>query len=119
MSINLKKKSLSIGTYSKAVKQVKWNKSSSINLDFDTLVYNPGYTFDQYLDENGRFKEVGGITIKPVLYIYCGSIRHYICNNGLSEAELWWLGKELSDFLSLELQIIHQMPGVSQPVLNS
>ncbi len=28
----------------------------------------------------------------------------------LTQAELWWLGQELSDFLDLELQIIYPTP---------
>ncbi len=113
VSIDLRKKALSVGSYSRLTKQIKWNRSSSINRKFDTLVYNPGYTFNKYVDENGKLK-YGEVTTEPVLYIYCGSIKHYICNNGLSKAELWWLGQELSDFLGLELQIIHQIPNLPQ-----
>jgi serine/threonine protein kinase len=114
VSIDLQKKSLFTGTYYEGIKQIKWNSSSSIDLDFDTLVYYPGYTFNKYFDENSKLRH-GEVKTEPVLYIHCGSIKHYISNNGLSQAELWWLAQELSDFLGLELQIIHQIPRLPPP----
>lgn len=43
--------------------------------------------------------------VHPTLSIYAGSSQ-FLIGNGLSHGELWWLGKELSDFLNLELQVI-------------
>lgn len=58
---------------------------SNINL----ITYNPTNNFG----------------VKPTLSIYAGS-NQYLIGDGLSQAELWWLGQELSDFLNLELQVI-------------
>jgi hypothetical protein len=108
LEINLHHKTLSTGVYFDETKQIKWKKSST-NLMPDALVYNPGYTFNKYMDASGTHK-FGNVTIKPTLCIYGSPGTHFICDGGLSDRELWWLGKELSDFLGLELQVIHQIP---------
>jgi serine/threonine protein kinase len=77
----------------------------------ETLAYNPGYTFDKYLDNKGTVICRGQVTIPPKLYLYCGDFE-YSPNDKLSQAELWWLGQELSDFLNLELQVIYPTPQV-------
>ena len=75
------------------------------------LIYNPGYVFDKYLDDNGIIQHTGRVTIAPKLCLY-GSSFEYTFSNPFSQAELWWLGRELSDFLDLELQIIYSTPQV-------
>jgi len=75
------------------------------------VAYNPGYTFDEYLDSDGKALRRGKVTVSPKLYLYCGDFE-YKFNDKLSQAELWWLGKELSDFLNLELQVIYPTPRV-------
>jgi serine/threonine protein kinase len=99
---------------------VKWNKSQSCNLDFDTLVYSPSHTISGYIDVKGNHHE-GILEIKPELYLN-SLVKKYCINEAeilfldsktwvfFSEAELWWLGQELSDFLNLELQVIHSKP---------
>jgi serine/threonine protein kinase len=77
----------------------------------EILSYNPGYTFDRCVDTNGNFILGGTITILPKLYLYCGSFE-YSFPAQFSQAELWWLGQELSDFLNLELQVIYPTPKV-------
>lgn len=77
----------------------------------ETLAYNPGYTFDEYLDDKGTVINGGQVTIPPKLYLYCDNFE-YPLNNALSQAECWWLGQELSDFLNLELQVIYPTPKV-------
>jgi serine/threonine protein kinase len=67
----------------------------------EIVAYNPGYTFDKYLDSNGKVLESGSVTVIPKLYK---------CLDRLSQAEFWWLGQELSDFLNLELQVIYPTP---------
>jgi serine/threonine protein kinase len=77
----------------------------------ETLAYNPGYTFDKCLDDKGRVIKGGQVTIPPKLYLYCDDFE-YSLPVQLSQAEFWWLGQELSDFLNLELQVIYPTPRI-------
>lgn len=77
----------------------------------EILAYNPGYTFDKCLDTDGKLIRGSTITIPPKLYLYCGSFE-YSLPVKFSQAELWWLGQELSGFLNLELQVIYPTPKV-------
>jgi serine/threonine protein kinase len=77
--------------------------------EFDSVVYNPGYSFNEYIDGDSRVVKRGYVSIKPELQIYCESSQYLIGDN-LSQAELYWLGQEVSDFLNLELQIIYPTP---------
>jgi serine/threonine protein kinase len=77
-----------------------------------TLAYNPGYTFDEYLDDNRKIISRGAVTIPPKLYLHCGNFEYSLDRILLSQAECWWLGQELSDFLNLELQVIYPTPKV-------
>lgn len=82
----------------------------------DILAYNPGYTFDKCIDTNGKLIKGSTITIPPKLYLYCGNFEYSLpaksSSTQFSQAELWWLGQELSDFLNLELQVIYPTPKV-------
>ncbi|MGB3756318.1 MAG: serine/threonine-protein kinase [Rivularia sp. (in: cyanobacteria)] len=93
--------------------KIKWFKQSSQTKYIDLLAYNPGYTFNRYLDETGTVIKRGTVTINAQLSIHTGQ-REYTVGNPksklLTQAELWWLGQELSDFLGLELQIIYPTP---------
>ena len=74
------------------------------------VAYNSGYTFDKCLSSDGKNVIPGSnITVPPKLYLYCGDVE-YDCHRLLSQAEFWWMGKELSDFLNLELQVIYSTP---------
>lgn len=87
----------------------------------EILAYNPGYTFDKCVDTNGNLMG-GAICIQPKLHLYCGDFEYFFPNqfsqgdvefpHQFSQAELWWLGNELSDFLNLELQVIYPTPKV-------
>ncbi len=77
----------------------------------EILAYNPSYTFDKCLDTNGKLIPGSTITSSPKLYLYCGKFE-YSFPTQFSQAELWWLGQELSDFLNLELQVIYPTPKV-------
>jgi serine/threonine protein kinase len=81
-----------------------------------TLAYNPGYTFDRYLDDGGTVVRRGEVTVPPKLYLCCSGFDYngfeYSIKDKLSRAEFWWLGQELSDFLDLELQVIYPTPKV-------
>ena len=97
----------------KELAEVKWSKQSSPTKNIDLLAYNPGYTFNKYLNETGREIMSGTVTIPPKLSIYAGQFEYPIGNEKmtmLTQAELWWLGQELSDFLGLELQVIYPTP---------
>jgi serine/threonine protein kinase len=69
------------------------------------VAYSPGCTFDSNLDSEGKNLRRDTHNMAPKLSLYCGSFE-YQCPDRLSDAECWWLGKELSDFLNLELQVI-------------
>ncbi|MCG9891784.1 MAG: serine/threonine protein kinase [Thermosynechococcaceae cyanobacterium MS004] len=93
------------------------NKNKPIKLfqhlrsQVEILAYSSGYTFDKCLDSNGNLIDGSTITIQPKLYLYCGS-SEYSFPAQFSQAELWWLAQELSDFLKLELQVIYPTPKV-------
>lgn len=106
-----KNRTIKMGNFYKTKTNVNWNKDSMIQ-SVNFLAYNPGYTFDQYLDNTGKEIRRGRVIIKPELSMYAGQTEFAIKSTQLSQAELWWLGKELSDFLDLELQIIYPTPKV-------
>ncbi|MGV0028557.1 serine/threonine protein kinase [Phormidesmis priestleyi] len=91
--------------------------SQHLRSQIEILAYNPGYTFNQCLDTNGKLIQGSNtITIPPKLYLYCGNFEYsfpaHFSSTKFSQAELWWLGQELSDFLNLELQVIYPTPKV-------
>jgi serine/threonine protein kinase len=94
---------------SPAHKPIVLSQHSRSNIE--TLAYNPGYTFDKYLDDRGTVISRGQVTIPPKLHLYFGDFE-YSPHDRSSQAELWWLGQELSEFLNLELQVIYPTPQV-------
>jgi serine/threonine protein kinase len=90
--------------------------SRHLRSQIEILAYNPGYTFNGCLDTNGKLIQGNTITIPPKLYLYCGNFEYSFpaqsSSTEFSQAELWWLGQELSDFLNLELQVIYPTPKV-------
>lgn len=95
----------------------QWQNSSFINL----LVYNAGYTFDNYLNDQGSVVKVNQtVTIQPKLFMYAeDSIEYEVGDDEcqLSQGELLWLGQEISDFLGIEMKVIYPTPKVP-PELN-
>ena len=79
-----------------------------------TLVYNPGYTLDRFLDGDGKLVRGINITVPHQLYLYGMGLEYHI-QDRLSKAEAWWLGKELSDFLNLDLQVTYTTPRFPPP----
>jgi serine/threonine protein kinase len=79
------------------------------NINF--LAYNPGYQFNQHLNSSGVLLNQWKNKKPPELIMYYGSTK-YVISNDLSQAEIWWLGQELSDFLNLKLQIVGSKPNV-------
>ena len=104
--------SIRIGIIYNRSKHPQWQKQWSHFKDINLLAYNPGYEFDRYLDETGKKIQRGTVIVPPSLSIYAGNIEYKVGNNRLSQAELLWLGKELSDFLDLEMQTIYPTPKV-------
>lgn len=98
------------GHYDKHSKNIKWDKTYKTPSNISLVAYNPGYTFDKYLDDKGKEIRRGKVVVKPKLSVYLGRMEYSIGNNQFSQAEMWWLGKEISDFLGLELQVIYPTP---------
>lgn len=76
------------------------------------LAYNPGYSIDRCIGIKGEILELVNkevINVAHKLYLYCGEIE-FSLPDYFSRAELWWLGKELSEFLNIELQIVYPTP---------
>lgn len=80
------------------------------------LVYNAGYTFDNYLNAQGKLVKVNnGITIQPKLSMNAEDGIEYEVGDDecqLSQGELLWLGQEISDFLGIEMKVIYPTPKV-------
>jgi serine/threonine protein kinase len=87
--------------------------SQDLRSEIGILAYNPGYVFDNCLSSDGKVISGSNITVPPKLYLYCNNVEYY-CYARLSQAEFWWLGQELSDFLNLELQVIYPTPILPQ-----
>jgi serine/threonine protein kinase len=107
ISIDRKNKNTIVGKSRRKSSKIKWDKSSSTHA-CEIIVYNPGYAFDKYLDSDGQAIKRGEVKVSPELQLCCGARQESI--KDLSQAELWWLGKEISDFLNLELQVIYPTP---------
>lgn len=74
------------------------------------LCYACSYEFDHFWDSSGKRINRGKVKVEPKLIIYIEGLGYSI--EGLTDAEYWWLGQELSDFLGLELQLIYPTPTV-------
>ena len=115
LSIDKASKNFKIGIYSKSTKEFRWTTMFSQNPKIDLLIYHPSYSFDNYFDEESSQKKSGLVTTSAKLSIHMGKHEYNFTENNLSEAELHWLGKELSDFLDLELQVICHTPNIPAP----
>ena len=90
--------------YDQKPKQLNWHSvytADRLNL----IVFNPGYVFDKYLDDAAIQNGFGQIEIPQQLSLYANEQEYVIGNQRQSKAELFWLGKEISDFLGLQLVI--------------
>ena len=101
---------IKFGYYDKKLINIIWYKTKDTSRKISLVSYNPGYTFDKYLDDKGQEIRRGKVEVKPKLSVHLGEIEYSIGNDKFSQAELWWLGKEISDFLGLELQVIYPTP---------
>lgn len=74
------------------------------------LCYARSYEFNHFWDSDGRKISRGKVKVSPRLMIVIGGSEFTI--EGLSDAEYWWIGQELSEFLGLELHLIYPTPTV-------
>jgi serine/threonine protein kinase len=116
LSIDRVTRTLKIGVFSESDRQSHWRKKIQENGTIDLLVYQPSYRFEEFYDAETKSNRSGSIKTDPKLSLYMGKHEYPIAANRLSEAELHWLGQELSDFLDLELQIIYPTPNIPAPV---
>ncbi|KAI9134307.1 hypothetical protein [Acaryochloris sp. CCMEE 5410] len=88
-------------------------KRTNLRSQIKRLCYARSYEFDHFYDESNRKIRRGKVSVEPQLMIYIGSnVRDEYIIEGLTNAECWWIGQELSDFLDLELQVIYPTPKV-------
>ena len=74
------------------------------------LCYACSYEFDHFWDSSGKRHNRGKVKVKPKVIINVEGFDYTI--EGLRDAEYWWLGQELSNFLGIELQLIYSKPTV-------
>jgi serine/threonine protein kinase len=117
VSFNRIAKTIEFGTFSQKTGESHWSVLPLNNVPIDLLVYQPSYSFDNYYDIASNETKLGNVNTTPKLSICRGNHQYFISENNLSEAELRWLGQELSDFLDLELQIIYPTPHILAPVV--
>ena len=90
--------------------QTYFAKEQRFRSRINRLCYACSYEFDHFWDSSGTRYRRGKVTVEPKIMIYIEGLEYVI--EGLTNAEYWWLGKELSDFLDLELQLIYPTPKV-------
>lgn len=107
-----RRQTIKAGYHDRKSAQIEWQENSGSERKIGFVAYNPGYTFDKYLDATGKTIRGGKVEIKPKLsiYIYLEHTEFLIGNSTFSQPELWWLGQEICDFLGTELQVIYPTP---------
>ncbi len=111
ISINKNRSVKRTNYFYKKPKKLKWLNiyaAGRLNL----IVYNPGYTFDNCVSREGKKVSFSAVKIPPQLSLHANEQEYVIGNQRQSKAELLWLGKEISDFLGLELQAIYPTPKI-------
>jgi hypothetical protein len=115
LSIDRGSKTLKVGVFSESDRKSHWRKKLQENGTIDLLVYQPSYRFEEFYDAETKSNRYGSVKTDSKLSIYMGKHEYPITANRLSEIELHWLGRELSDFLDLELKIIYPTPDIPAP----
>ena len=93
--------------YDQKPKRLNWHSVCAVDR-LNLIVFNPGgYVFDKYLDDAEIQNGFGQIRIPQQLSLHANKQEYVIVNQRQSKAELFWLGKEISDFLGLKLQVIY------------
>ncbi len=90
--------------------QTYFDKDRRPRSRINRLCYACSYEFDHFWDSSGTKRNRGKVKVEPKLIINVEGFDYTI--EGLADAEYWWLGQELSDFLGLELQLIYSTPKV-------
>ena len=98
------------GYCDKSFQNIEWHKTYDGYQKINLVSYNPGYTFNKYINDKGKEIRGGKVEVKPKLSVHLGAMEYSIGDDRFSQAELWWLGKEIGDFLGLELQVIYPTP---------
>jgi hypothetical protein len=80
------------------------------------IAYYPRHKFDEIVNRQGKIMHEWELVNEPKLIIKTKSAS-FVIDNLSRENEYEWLGKELSTFLNLELQIIYSNP-VVEKILN-
>jgi serine/threonine protein kinase len=80
------------------------------------IAYYPRHKFDEIVNRQGKIMHEWELVNEPKLIIKAKSAS-FVIDNLSRENEYEWLGKELSTFLNLELQIIYSNP-VVEKILN-
>jgi serine/threonine protein kinase len=109
-------KRLIFGVYSQKAEITRWFNQPEDKIRIDLLIYQPSYSFTNYFDVESNQTKSGVVDTTSKLLICRGKHQYFIAENQLSEAELHWIGQELSDFLDLELQIMYPTPNIPAPV---
>ena len=52
------------------------------------------------------------VVVAPTLTICANATEYIIAHQGITQSDFWWLGKELSDFVGLELKTIYATPDI-------
>jgi len=102
LSINKNRKLKYISDSSGIPTQQQWDNiffSDRVNL----IVYNQGNTFNDGSNRVRSEVQFEHVQIPHQLSLHTDEGEYVIGNQEASKAELYWLGKEISDFLGLEL----------------
>ena len=76
----------------------------------ELVVYQPRYRFDDFVNKKGIKILNSAVEIPPKLSIVGSDRKIDIKDPQLSEAELWFIANEVSDFLDLDVQMVAQTP---------
>jgi serine/threonine protein kinase len=110
--IDRKMKTLNAGQYFQRQEIVKWRNIYQPDRPIDLVAYYPKYNFDSYFYQEKLENNPDLVRSLPRLTINRGRQEFSISHVSITEAELYWIGQEISDFLALELQVIYPKPQV-------
>lgn len=84
-------------------------KNQTAFYDIDLIIYSPSYTFNKRSDSKNN---LNALKIPAQLRLIAGNNEYVIQNDNFTEKEYLWLGKEISDFLNIKLEIMYASPQV-------
>jgi serine/threonine protein kinase len=110
--IDNKAKTLQAGQCFQRQKVVKWRNIHQPDRPIHSVAYYPKYNFDSYFHQGTLANHPNSVQSLPRLTINRGRQEFSITHASITEAELYWIGQEISDFLALELQVIYPKPQI-------